>query len=64
MRTLYPESNQAPRDMTWLERARRESSPGLVDAVVKELGASARATTDPVSAIALRRPWRRTSSGR
>lgn len=38
MRTLYPESNQAPRDTTWLELARRESTPGLVDAVVQELG--------------------------
>lgn len=35
---LYPESNQAPRDTTWLELARRESSPGLVDAVVERLG--------------------------
>ena len=38
IRTLYPESNQAPRDTTWLELARKESTPGLVDAVVKELG--------------------------
>ena len=38
MRTLYPESNQAPRDMTWLDLARKESTPGLVDAVVQELG--------------------------
>ena len=35
---LFPESNQAPRDSTWLARARAESTPGLVDAVVKELG--------------------------
>lgn len=35
---LYPESNQAPRDMTWLDLARRQSSPGLVDAVVSRLG--------------------------
>lgn len=49
MRTLYPESNQAPRDMTWLERARQESSPGLVDAVVKELGGfGPRDNLDPV----------------
>jgi predicted AlkP superfamily pyrophosphatase or phosphodiesterase len=38
MRTLYPESNQAPRDTTWLELARKESTPGLVDAVVRNLG--------------------------
>lgn len=38
MRTLYPESNQAPRDMTWLDLARKESTLGLVDAVVQELG--------------------------
>ena len=35
---LFPESNQAPPDSTWLARARAESTPGLVDAVVKELG--------------------------
>ena len=35
---LYPESNQAPRDSTWLDLARRESTPGLVDAVVARLG--------------------------
>jgi predicted AlkP superfamily pyrophosphatase or phosphodiesterase len=35
---LFPESNQAPRDSTWLARARADSTPGLVDAVVKELG--------------------------
>ncbi|MEP7118936.1 MAG: ectonucleotide pyrophosphatase/phosphodiesterase [Acidobacteriota bacterium] len=34
----FPESNQAPPDSTWLARARKESTPGLVDAVVKELG--------------------------
>jgi predicted AlkP superfamily pyrophosphatase or phosphodiesterase len=38
MRLLYPESNQAPRDTTWLDLARRESTPGLVDAVVRNLG--------------------------
>src|SRR5690606_21717668 len=35
---LYPESNQAPRDMTWLARARADSTPGLIDAVVESLG--------------------------
>ncbi len=35
---LFPESNQAPPDSTWLARARADSTPGLVDAVVKELG--------------------------
>jgi predicted AlkP superfamily pyrophosphatase or phosphodiesterase len=35
---LFPESNQAPRDSTWLDLARRESTPGLVDAVVQRLG--------------------------
>ena len=35
---LFPESNQAPRDMTWLARARAESTPGLVDAAVTALG--------------------------
>jgi len=35
---LFPESNQAPRDSTWLARARADSTPGLVDAVVKEMG--------------------------
>lgn len=35
---LYPESNQAPPDGTWLARARADSSPGLVDAVVEQLG--------------------------
>lgn len=49
MRTLYPESNQAPRDTTWLDLARRESTPGLVDAVVKELGGfGSRDNLDPV----------------
>jgi predicted AlkP superfamily pyrophosphatase or phosphodiesterase len=38
MSVLYPESNQAPRDMTWLARARADSTPGLIDAVVKSLG--------------------------
>ena len=34
----FPESNQAPPDSTWLARARADSTPGLIDAVVKELG--------------------------
>ncbi len=34
----FPESNQAPPEGTWLARARADSTPGLVDAVVKELG--------------------------
>lgn len=38
MDILFPESNQLPRDMTWLARARADSTPGLIDAVVKELG--------------------------
>lgn len=38
MDVLFPESNQAPPDSTWLARARADSTPGLVDAVVKELG--------------------------
>lgn len=38
MSVLYPESNQAPRDMTWLARARADSTPGLIDEVVKALG--------------------------
>ena len=38
MDVLYPESNQAPPGESWLARARRESTPGLVDAVVAELG--------------------------
>ncbi len=38
MDIIYPESNQVPPDMTWLARARRDSTPGLVDAVVSDLG--------------------------
>lgn len=38
MSVLYPESNQAPRDTTWLARARADSTPGLIDEVVKALG--------------------------
>lgn len=35
---LLPETHQAPRDSTWLDLMRRQSTPGLVDAVVKRLG--------------------------
>ena len=35
---LFPESNQAPPDSTWLARARADSTPGLVDAAVRDLG--------------------------
>ncbi len=35
---LLPETNQAPRDGTWLDLMRRQSTPGLVDAVVERLG--------------------------
>ena len=35
---LLPETNQAPRDTTWLDLMRRQSTPGLVDAVVTRLG--------------------------
>lgn len=38
MDVLFPESNQAPPDSTWLARARKDSTPGLVDAVVTALG--------------------------
>jgi predicted AlkP superfamily pyrophosphatase or phosphodiesterase len=38
MDVLYPESNQAPPDGTWLARARADSTPGLVDAAVQALG--------------------------
>jgi predicted AlkP superfamily pyrophosphatase or phosphodiesterase len=38
MDVLFPESNQAPPDSTWLARARNDSTPGLVDAVVTALG--------------------------
>lgn len=34
---LIPETHQAPPDMTWLELARRQSTPGLVDAVAAKL---------------------------
>jgi hypothetical protein len=35
---LLPETNQAPRDTTWLDLMRQQSTPGLVDAVVERLG--------------------------
>jgi predicted AlkP superfamily pyrophosphatase or phosphodiesterase len=35
---LIPETNQAPADTTWLDLARRQSTPGLVDEVVARLG--------------------------
>jgi predicted AlkP superfamily pyrophosphatase or phosphodiesterase len=38
MDVIYPESNQVPPDSTWLVRARHDSTPGLVDAVVSDLG--------------------------
>jgi len=38
MDVIYPESNQVPDDSTWLVRARKDSTPGLVDAVVSDLG--------------------------
>ena len=49
MDILYPESNQAPTDSTWLARARKDSTPGLVDAVVSDLGGfGERDNIDPV----------------
>ncbi|MEZ5284134.1 MAG: alkaline phosphatase family protein [Vicinamibacterales bacterium] len=49
MDVLYPESNQAPPDGTWLARARSDSTPGLVDAVVADLGGfGENANRDPV----------------
>jgi len=38
MSVLFPESHQNPPDMTWLERSRGDSTPGLVDSVVADLG--------------------------
>lgn len=35
---LLPETNQAPPGTTWLDLMRRQSTPGLVDAVVERLG--------------------------
>lgn len=49
MDVLYPESNQAPPESTWLARARKDSTPGLVDAVVNDLGGfGERDNLDPV----------------
>lgn len=49
MDVIYPESNQAPSDSTWLARARLDSTPGLVDAVVEDLGGfGERDNADPV----------------
>lgn len=46
---LYPESNQAPPDSTWLARARGDSTPGLVDEVVQSLGGfGENANRDPI----------------
>lgn len=46
---LYAETNQAPRDTTWLDLARRQSTPGLIDAVVAELGGfGAKDNRDPI----------------
>ena len=38
MDVIYPESNQVPTGNTWLAEARKDSTPGLVDAVVQDLG--------------------------
>lgn len=38
MDVLYPETNQAPRHMSWLALARQQSTPGLIDTVVERLG--------------------------
>jgi arylsulfatase A-like enzyme len=35
---LLPETHQAPREMSWLDLMRQQSTPGLVDAVVERLG--------------------------
>jgi predicted AlkP superfamily pyrophosphatase or phosphodiesterase len=49
MDVLYPESNQAPEGSTWLARAREDSTPGLVDAVVSDLGGfGERDNLDPI----------------
>ena len=49
MDVIYPESNQAPSDSTWLVRARHDSTTGLVDAVVADLGGfGERDNLDPV----------------
>jgi predicted AlkP superfamily pyrophosphatase or phosphodiesterase len=49
MTVIYPESNQVPSTGTWLATARRDSTPGLVDAVVQDLGGfGERDNIDPV----------------
>jgi imidazolonepropionase-like amidohydrolase/predicted AlkP superfamily pyrophosphatase or phosphodiesterase len=49
MDVLYPESNQAPAGTTWLALARQQSTPGLIDAVVGDLGGfGERDNIDPV----------------
>ena len=49
MDVLYPESNQAPQTTTWLALARKQSTPGLIDAVVRDLGSfGERDNADPV----------------
>jgi arylsulfatase A-like enzyme len=46
---LYPEVHQNPPDTTWLELSRHQSTPGLIDAVVEDLGGfGARDNLDPV----------------
>jgi imidazolonepropionase-like amidohydrolase/arylsulfatase A-like enzyme len=46
---LYPESNQAPQGKTWLALAREQSTAGLVDAVVQDLGGfGERDNADPI----------------
>ncbi len=45
----FPEVHQNPPDTTWLELARRESTPGLIDAVVEKLGGfGERDNLDPI----------------
>lgn len=46
---LIPETHQNPPDSTWLALARRQSTPGLVDAVVERLGGFER--KDPVEYV-------------
>lgn len=46
---LYPEGHQAPQGTTWLDLARTQSTPGLIDAVVEELGGfGANDNRDPI----------------
>ena len=35
---LFPETHQSPPDTTWLDLVRRQSTPGLIDAVVERTG--------------------------